>query len=343
MVFHSLVQSNETTPPPPPLSQQQPPVSMASPITVKSQQQQQSSLHNFVLPELKWTVSSNVNAYRSSRNYQPPPPPPRNEAGSDSEKTEKSEKMKSDADSASDSGRTKFVIRIRSKNSKIADEADHVSAAEYMVQKSWNFRPRKAVTKTKVNNNGYGSGGAVKIGGAAKATQGPTPSVKAPAAKNNEKPKFSISLTKEEIEEDFLAMTGSKPPRKAQKRARSVQKQLDYVFPGLWLDSITPDSYRVDDGRSKFRGETPLLLKERCKMNLIDDRNIFIVLIADTRGVITRQFGIAAVQQWSFMLGSSGIEADEMTKTKLNPLCVFCKRLESEYQKLGFRFQGISN
>ncbi|TXG62537.1 hypothetical protein EZV62_009531 [Acer yangbiense] len=235
---------------------------MASPITVKSQQQQQSSLHNFVLPELKWTVSSNVNAYRSSRNYQSPPPPPqRNEAGSDSEKTEK---KKSDADSASDGGRTKFVIRIRSKNSKVADEADHVSAAEeaeYMVPKSWNFRPRKAVTKTKVNNNGYGSGGALKIGGAAKATQGLTPSVKAPAAKNNnEKPKFSISLTKEEIEEDFLAMTGSKPPRKAQKRARSVQKQLDYVFPGLWLDSITPDSYRVDDGRSKFRGEAPLLV-----------------------------------------------------------------------------------
>ncbi|KAI9182726.1 hypothetical protein LWI28_028267 [Acer negundo] len=257
MVFHSLVQSTETTPPPPPLSQQQPPVSMASPITVKSQQQQQSSLHNFVLPELKWTVSSNVNAYRSSRNYQSPPPPRQDEAGSDSEKTEKSEKKKSDADSASDGGRTKFVIRIRSKNSMVADEADHVSAAEYMVPKSWNFRPRKAVTKTKVNNNGYASGGAVKIGGAGKATQGPTPSVKATAAKNNnEKPKFSISLTKEEIEEDFLAMTGSKPPRKAQKRARSVQKQLDYVFPGLWLDSITPDSYR---------------LKERCKMNLIDN------------------------------------------------------------------------
>ncbi|KAK2650765.1 hypothetical protein Ddye_018254 [Dipteronia dyeriana] len=250
MVFHSLVQSNERTQPPP-LSQQQPPVFMASPITVKSQQQQQSSLHNFVLPELKWTVSSNVNAYRSSRNYQSPPPPPRlNEAGSD---YEKSEKKKSDADSASDGGRTKFVIRIRSKDRNVVDEADHVSAAEYMVPKSWNFRPRKAVTKTKENNNDFVSGGAVKIGGAANATQGPMPSVKATAAKNNnEKPKFSISLSKEEIEEDFLAMTGSKPPRKSQKRPRNVQKQLDYVFPGLWLDSITPDSYRVDDGRSKF-------------------------------------------------------------------------------------------
>ncbi|KAK3195155.1 hypothetical protein Dsin_026465 [Dipteronia sinensis] len=109
---------------------------------VKSQQQQQSSLHNFVLPELKWAVSSNVNAYRSSRNYQSPTPPRRNEAGSDSERTEKLEKKKSDADSASDGGRTKFVIRIRSKNSKVADEADHVSPAEeaeYMVPKVVEF------------------------------------------------------------------------------------------------------------------------------------------------------------------------------------------------------------
>ncbi|KAI9178534.1 hypothetical protein LWI28_027612 [Acer negundo] len=47
-------------------------------------QQQQSPLHNFVLPELKLTVSSNVNANRkhSSRNHQPPPTS-RNEASFD--------------------------------------------------------------------------------------------------------------------------------------------------------------------------------------------------------------------------------------------------------------------
>lgn len=26
---------------------------------------------------------------------------------------------------------------------------------------------------------------------------------------------------------------------------------LQYVFPGLWLASITPDSYRVNDGATK--------------------------------------------------------------------------------------------
>lgn len=47
-------------------------------------------------------------------------------------------------------------------------------------------------------------------------------------AKKNEKPKkFSITLSREEIEEDFLKMTGSKPPRKPNKRPKNVQKVLD--------------------------------------------------------------------------------------------------------------------
>ncbi|XP_010921901.1 uncharacterized protein [Elaeis guineensis] len=62
-----------------------------------------------------------------------------------------------------------------------------------------------------------------------------------------ERPKFSISLTREEVEEDFLAMKGKKPPRRPKKRAKIVQKQLDSIFPGLWLSEITPDLYKVDD------------------------------------------------------------------------------------------------
>lgn len=43
-----------------------------------------------------------------------------------------------------------------------------------------------------------------------------------------EKPKkFSIALTRAEIEEDFIKMTGSKPPRKSKKRAKNVQMAMD--------------------------------------------------------------------------------------------------------------------
>lgn len=39
--------------------------------------------------------------------------------------------------------------------------------------------------------------------------------------------KFSVALSKAEIEADFLMMTGAKPPRRPKKRSKSVQKQLD--------------------------------------------------------------------------------------------------------------------
>ncbi|KAG0492999.1 hypothetical protein HPP92_006397 [Vanilla planifolia] len=59
--------------------------------------------------------------------------------------------------------------------------------------------------------------------------------------------KFSVSLSKEEIDEDVFALTGSRPRRRPKKRPRIVQRQLDAIFPGLWLSEITPESYRVQE------------------------------------------------------------------------------------------------
>ncbi|XP_068643975.1 uncharacterized protein [Aristolochia californica] len=58
---------------------------------------------------------------------------------------------------------------------------------------------------------------------------------------------LSISLSKQEIEEDFLAMTGLKPSRRPKKRPRAIQKKVNETFPGLWLCDITPDSYKIPD------------------------------------------------------------------------------------------------
>ncbi|KAJ6400220.1 hypothetical protein OIU84_015799 [Salix udensis] len=44
---------------------------------------------------------------------------------------------------------------------------------------------------------------------------------------------FSISLEKEEIELDFLLLTGVKAKRKPQKRSKNVKAKLDSMFPGL--------------------------------------------------------------------------------------------------------------
>ncbi|KAG6432309.1 hypothetical protein SASPL_103884 [Salvia splendens] len=95
----------------------------------------------------------------------------------------------------------------------------------------WNLRPRipkgkgKAVTQTQTKSGGASKSGVEKMA----------------------KLSISISLTKEEIEEDIFALTGAKPARRPKKRPRNVQKQLDIVFPGLWLMSISKDTYKVSE------------------------------------------------------------------------------------------------
>ncbi|XP_027359444.1 uncharacterized protein LOC113868077 [Abrus precatorius] len=63
----------------------------------------------------------------------------------------------------------------------------------------------------------------------------------------NERAKFCVSLSKEEVEHDFWALLGTRPPRRPKKRPRVVQRQLDTIFPGLWLSEITAESYKVPD------------------------------------------------------------------------------------------------
>ncbi|XP_068667404.1 uncharacterized protein [Aristolochia californica] len=75
-------------------------------------------------------------------------------------------------------------------------------------------------------------------------SHGPLPNVEENKLKI---PQFSISLTALEIEQDFLAMTGEKTPRKPQTRPKLVQKKLNETFPGQWLQAVTLDSYNVDD------------------------------------------------------------------------------------------------
>ncbi|XP_021972084.1 uncharacterized protein LOC110867267 [Helianthus annuus] len=65
--------------------------------------------------------------------------------------------------------------------------------------------------------------------------------------KKEERPKFSIQLSRKEIEEDFIAMTGKKPPRKPNKPPRSLQVKLDALSPGLHLSKVHKDRYKVNE------------------------------------------------------------------------------------------------
>ncbi|XP_044955157.1 uncharacterized protein LOC123405583 [Hordeum vulgare subsp. vulgare] len=71
-------------------------------------------------------------------------------------------------------------------------------------------------------------------------------SVRADALK---RPRFSVSLSTEEIEEDIYGITGALPRSRPRRRPRKVQKQIDLLFPGARLSQINMESYRVPDNR----------------------------------------------------------------------------------------------
>ncbi|XP_060214821.1 uncharacterized protein LOC132641752 [Lycium barbarum] len=91
----------------------------------------------------------------------------------------------------------------------------------------WNLRTRRAACKAPMNGSKIPSPEIL-----------PSDSVRVP---------FSVSLGRKEIQEDFMTMVGHRPPRRPKKRAKLVQKNLDTLFPGLWLTEITPDLYKVAD------------------------------------------------------------------------------------------------
>lgn len=202
-----------------------------------------------------------------------------------SERTNQKLEAKSKAKEADVTGikRSKILIKIPCKNSKTEDESpveeppkidnndeDDCSGEVQEEEKinnnnideetkTWNLRPRKPIRKSlnvngvTVKNNGPAMPERIKA-------QSPLRSLNNRSGENDggnggkkEKRKLSIfvSLSKDEIEEDIFALTGSKPARRPKKRAKNVQKQVDTVFPGLWLVSINADSYKVSENSLK--------------------------------------------------------------------------------------------
>lgn len=94
----------------------------------------------------------------------------------------------------------------------------------------WNLRTRRAACKApNEEEKKYNSSSLpMKVVEAAVTKENPV------SVEKNEKTKFSVSLSKEEMEEDFLAMVGTRPPRRPKKRPRIVQRQLDVrLYHGL--------------------------------------------------------------------------------------------------------------
>ncbi|XP_003567006.2 ras/Rap GTPase-activating protein SynGAP [Brachypodium distachyon] len=101
-------------------------------------------------------------------------------------------------------------------------------------QRPWNLRTRRSATAAPRK---------VRPDDAADAAAEHGPARPAEAKKRG----FSIVLSKEEIVRDFALIRGTRPPRRPKKRPRTVQRQLDSLYPGLCLKGVTPDSYKIEE------------------------------------------------------------------------------------------------
>lgn len=99
----------------------------------------------------------------------------------------------------------------------------------------WNLRTRRAACKAP-SSSGGGGGKSLAIERRKPISSPLTTDMSAPKrGEKKERAKFSVSLSRKEIEEDFMAMTGHRPARRPKKRAKNVQKQLDVSIEFLSL------------------------------------------------------------------------------------------------------------
>ncbi|CAH2063390.1 unnamed protein product [Thlaspi arvense] len=170
-------------------------------------------------------------------------------------------------DTATDTGTAVVAVHVTDDSAEPAIDAD-VSIGERISDggggqeadefgpKTWNLRPRKP-PPTKKRSIGNGGGtlkscseslpenraqGTVRTE-AIRSRNGVDAKI-ATTERKEKKPRLSISLSKLEIDEDIYALTGSKPSRRPKKRAKNVQKQLDVLFPGLWMGNVSSDAYK---------------------------------------------------------------------------------------------------
>lgn len=185
-------------------------------------------LHNFSLPCLKWgtqrllrCVNADLDHRRSSRFHAP----------------------QNDAVRITNKRKIDEVGGLREEEAAAAGGA---AGGANNAMMPWNLRTRRAACKAPPQNN--------EEERRLFDTRCSSPPVKekkkvvvVAGNNNNEKVKFSVSLSKEEVEQDFWALLGARPPRRPKKRPRIVQRQLNTLFPGLWLAEITAESYKVAD------------------------------------------------------------------------------------------------
>ncbi|KAJ0048532.1 hypothetical protein Pint_15819 [Pistacia integerrima] len=232
-------------------------------------------LHNFSLPFLKWGATTSATTQQHNRGRMPPPADssePDNDGDADhhndSVRPHRVGSRSSRVQRLSFSSSTKAQkdeserLQKQTKGGEVEkneteeedEEHEHEEEEEVVVGKPWNLRPRKGVQEPLViaglmeshNHSGNNVNTKPKSMRLREMVES-----KGGHGEKREKSKFWLTLSREEIEEDIFVMTGSRPARRPRKRPKNIQKQLDNVFPGLWLVGLTVDAYRVTDAPMK--------------------------------------------------------------------------------------------
>ncbi|KAJ0235388.1 hypothetical protein HA466_0265740 [Hirschfeldia incana] len=239
--------------------------------TTTRREERPKSLHNFTLPSLKWgtqrhlkcsriidSLSSGSGDHRLRRRSPPYklsassvsiPPRSNNqhhrapfESGGEEEEEGIEEfrvKIMSDLKTVRDKI-TQSMFREHALEEEQEEErkTDESSGGREKVSpvKPWNLRKRRAAASKEpekiVNPSPPPRNESTKV------VEGET---------TEERRKFSVKLSKKEIEEDFMAALGHRPPRRPKKRPRTVQKILDSLHPGFYLTEVTLDAYKVPE------------------------------------------------------------------------------------------------
>ncbi|CAA0806028.1 Protein of unknown function (DUF1639 [Striga hermonthica] len=189
---------------------------------------------------------------------------------------ESSSSGKGRADSAENQRKDKIDDEIAQEEQKIDEKIEDEDTREVREEgkivnsntdeetRIWNLRPRKPIRASLSENWGparnhspampeKNKGHPSRNVSSSRSGENGDNGQKKGGGEKKQKRKLSLflSLTKEEIEEDIFSFTGSKPARRPKKRAKNVQKQVDTLYPGAWLISITADSYKVSENSLK--------------------------------------------------------------------------------------------
>lgn len=215
-------------------------------------------LHNFHFPYLKWGNQRSLRCQKNPENGDDPSmvSPPENrmnrlriDGGDDGIDAMRERLM---FDLKVEAGRMKDAILKKEKENGAGAGGGEGSSAAAAGEKVWNLRTRRGFA----GENGKG----LKIDekkpiGSSPLRNGNSGGKLRGGGSPEKKVKFTLSLMKKEIEEDFITMTGQKPHRRPKKRPRNVQKQMDTLFPGMWLSEVNADSYKVPDDVPENNGK----------------------------------------------------------------------------------------